>query len=853
MEREMLVAIMAAISVARLVAVTVGPDWCVSYPEAGSPDVNYALRIAAEEVRDDINKATGLNLKAVPASKAKSPAIYIGAEFAEKAGFDLSGMKWWANAIAEKGGNIYLFGNDRPGRDREKFGRGLDWFRCVLPSVRASTRFLEASAGVRFLMPGEVGKEVPQRKTVSVADGFLDTEMPRIIYGNGRSGNNRSLVFLVANGIWGMGAYHTYGGHTHPNACPSDRYFKTHPEYFAMKNGKRVLGQTPQQTALCISNPDVEELIVEELKRQFDMGADICQLSQHDGGMVCECDRCRAMYGTGDDWGEKFWIFHRHIAERIQKECPGKVVNILSYTATENPPKTFKVFPSNVMIEMTVQRDELFEKWKGYAIPHGLSVYTTLGGTFVPLGFVARQSFAYLAVLAKRFRDSNVCGVYRCETWGDLYGTEGPGYYVFNKLLHNGSLNLNELLTDYCNVAFGPAAAYMRQFYDVQDSRLRLCDRISDREYYPEAAAGMSEYCKTRLKNPLDIHGFVFSPETVAQMEESLSRAEKTADLSGKQKKRLELVRLEFDYAKNLGAISTLYSAYKLRPTKEMLAPLAKELEKRNVMLDRIFGGNDRPMKLEGWPELVPFGWACTRNLMKTNGRLMGKIGAPLTWPPKMLKDALPGVNMKRTEAVRTGAVPTFLDFEVGTGWNDLGGLSMEEIPFKARFKAMYDDLALYVLVEGDLADNAAVKTFPRDGRVWNDECVDMSIAPGNTKDIWYHFIYGTDASSRYDDATGLIKDPLDPSYGKADALWNGKGWRTVNSRKGGKWRSIAMFPYSDFGVAAPKPGDSWFLNIGRVFKTGTDRKAEVLALWSPNMESRSMSAPSAMGKLIFR
>ena len=851
--RKMLVAVMAAMSVARLAAVMVGSEWCVAYPENGLPDVNCALRIAAEEVRDDINEATGLKLKVVPASKAKSPAIYIGAEFAEKAGFDLSGMKWWANAIAEKGGSIYLFGNDRPGRDREKFGRGVDWFRCVLPSVRAVTRFLETSAGVRFLMPGEVGKEVPKRATVSVADGSFDREMPRIIYDSGRSGNNRSLVFLVANGIWGMGAYHTYGGHTYPVACPGDKYFKTHPEYFAMKNGKRVLGPTPHQSALCISNPDVEELIVAELKRQFDMGAGICQLSQHDGGMVCECGKCMAMYGTGDDWGEKFWLYHRHIAERIQKECPGKIVNILSYTATKNPPKTFKVFPSNAMIEMTEQREELFEKWKGYTIPHGLSVYTTLGGTFVPLGFVARQSFAYLAMLAKRFRDSNVCGVYRCETNGDLFGTEGPGYYVFNKLLHDGSLNLNELLTDYCNAAFGAAATHMRRFYDVQDSRLRLCDRISDREYYPEVAAGMREYRGTHLKNPLDIHGFVFSPETVAQMEESLSRAEKTAGLSGKQKKRLELVRLEFDYAKNLGAISTLYSAYKLRPTKEMLAPLAKELEKRNVMLDRIFGGNDRPMKLEGWPELVPFGWACTRNLMKTNGRLMGKIGAPLTWPPKMLKDALPGVNMKRTEAVRTGAVPTFLDFEVGTGWNDLGGLSMEEIPFKARFKAMYDDLALYVLVEGDLADNAAVKTFPRDGRVWNDDCVDMSIAPGNTKDIWYHFIYGPDASSRYDDATGLIKDPLDPSYGKADALWNGKGWKTEGRREAGKWRSIATIPYSDLGVMAPKAGDTWFLNVGRIAKTGKARQVETLMLWSPNLESRTMVAPNAMGKLIFK
>ena len=60
-------------------------------------------------------------------------------------------------------------------------------------------------------------------------------------------------------------------------------------------------------------------------------------------------------------------------------------------------------------------------------------------------------------------------------------------------------------------------------------------------------------------------------------------------------------------------------------------------------------------------------------------------------------------------------------------------------------------------------------------------------------------------------------------------------------------------FPYSDFGVDAPKRGDSWFVNVGRIAKTGADRKGETLMLWSPNVESRSMVAPNAMGKVTFR
>ena len=93
----------ALFAATQLAAVTVGPDWCVAYPQEGSKEVNSALRVAAEEVADDINEATGLQLKAVPASKAKAPAIWIGATFAKKAVFDLSGLKWYDNVIAEKG------------------------------------------------------------------------------------------------------------------------------------------------------------------------------------------------------------------------------------------------------------------------------------------------------------------------------------------------------------------------------------------------------------------------------------------------------------------------------------------------------------------------------------------------------------------------------------------------------------------------------------------------------------------------------------------------------------------------------------------------------------------------------
>ena len=846
---------LAMLGPARLLAVTVGPGWCVAYPEPETNGDNFALKIAATEIARDIKEATGLELKVLRQSQATAPAIYVGAAFAEKAGFDLSGYEWYDNAIAEKGGSIYLFGRDRMGRDPAKMSpkRPLSWWFCVLPSVRAATRFLESAVGVRFLMPGEVGKEVPKRKEVSLADGSLDKESPQQIFGNARSPNNSSMMYYIANGLWGMGAFHTYGGHTYPDACPGAKYFKDHPEYFALVNGKRLAG-LHGQAPLCISNPAVEDLIVKELEKRFDLGADVCQLAQQDGGKVCGCDACRAMYGTGDDWGEKLWLFHRHIAERILKERPGKIVHILNYGTTIKPPKTFKVFPPNVMIEMCRYSEAAFQAWKAYTVPHGFTVYVYLAGNYQTPGFVARHCFATFVQLAKRFRANKVRGVYRCGSIGDLYGTEGPGYYVFHKMLQDDSLNVRALVAEYCAAAFGPASDLMLRFYETLDARLRMYDRIAE-PFPQDLADGMEGYCRAKPKNALVLHGLMFAPDVVALMEENLSRAEKMDGLSAKQRKRLELVRLEFDYAKGMGAIATLHAAYKLRPSKESLAPLLDEIERRNAYIERLFGGKNTPKRIEGWPELTVFGHGCSRGVMAVNGRMSATIGAPLTWPVADIRASgvLPGVTSKRTDAERVAAPPTFDAFAAADGWNALGGITMEKTSMSARFKALYDEKALYLLVESDLAEGIAVTRFPQDGPVWTDDCIDILLAPGATRDVHYHFVCGEDPVSRYDDATGLIKDPLDPLYGKPDRTWNGSGWKTASRREGGTWRAIVTFPYSDFGVDAPKRGDSWFVNVGRIAKTGADRKGETLMLWSPNVESRSMVAPNAMGKVTFR
>ena len=137
--------------------------------------VASCLYTAAQALADGIGEATGREPQIVKAQylkAVKGQKILIGAELAKATGlFPKEGMTAMENVVAEKGGDIYLFGNDRPGVTNPK-GR-LAWHQCVLPTVKAVCNFMEREMGVAFLAPGKTGRDVPTRKRIEIADGTV--------------------------------------------------------------------------------------------------------------------------------------------------------------------------------------------------------------------------------------------------------------------------------------------------------------------------------------------------------------------------------------------------------------------------------------------------------------------------------------------------------------------------------------------------------------------------------------------------------------------------------------------------------------------------------------------------------
>ena len=304
-------------------------------------DRNPLAMSAAEFMVSTLEKSTGVRLQIV--GEAKAPAgtkVFIGATVAAaRAGLGVDRLKGLSCILRASGGNLYLAGNDR-----SKGIKGMPQY-ATPASRKAAHLFLHDYAGVRWLWPNSkgLGTEVPKLQSVSFPANLNRTWAPSFDYVY--SGQFRRHEGYEFNTDYAASAAHkTYGGHSYNYAVPKGKYAKTHPEYFALLGGVR----NSAANHLCIGNSEVQDLIYAEMLKWLDAGFASVQLSETDGYRPCECDKCAAIH---PDPNERVWIVHNKLAQRLEKDRPGKKVVILAYGPTYDPPKTILRFGANVIIE----------------------------------------------------------------------------------------------------------------------------------------------------------------------------------------------------------------------------------------------------------------------------------------------------------------------------------------------------------------------------------------------------------------------------------------------------------------------------------------------------------------------
>ena len=329
-----------------------------------------------------------------------------------------------------------------------------------------------------------------------------------------------------AEGYWGV---HALGFHV-----PADKYFKTHPEYFCLRDGKRYGGYGQP----CLSNPEVLQITIESVRRIMREQPDylIYSVEQNDNQLFCQCDDCQALSAQyGGESGVMVW-FVNQVADAVKDEFPDKFIGTFAYQYTRHAPKDIKP-RDNVVIRlcsieccMWHNYDECeqnlaflkdLQDW-GRIAPH-LYIWdyvTDFAQYCLPVA-----NWKTIQPHIKDFQENHAIGILEegdyqtvsCElremrTW------------ILSKLMWNPDADVDALIRDFTDGYYGPAGKYVREYLDLEERILRRPGVHGNCYVHPSDTMFTDEFISEGRRI------FAEAKEAVAQQQDLFNRVE-TAEM----------------------------------------------------------------------------------------------------------------------------------------------------------------------------------------------------------------------------------------------------------------------------------------------------------------------------------
>ncbi|MCR5523728.1 MAG: DUF4838 domain-containing protein [Clostridia bacterium] len=301
-------------------------------------------------------------------------------------------------------------------------------------------------------------------------------------------------VYSIANGLNGSpyrrlsdeqgGNTEYLGGfcHTFINQfCKPDKYFDSHPEYYALRDGRRVTDQ------LCLTNEGVYETVLSEvldlLRTAHNPEAEvqIVSLTQNDNQKYCQCDKCRALDEENGSQSGTMITFVNRIARAVKaagydnvaldtfayqytRKAPTKVVpddNVIVRLCTIECCFTHPLNDSSCERNAALMKD--LEDWNKICSRIYVWDYTTNYAYTVGI----MPDFGVLQENMQCFYEHGVKGVYEegayyvnnCNAeFGELRA------YLISRLLRDPYCDFDRETELFCNSFYGEGGPYIREF-----------------------------------------------------------------------------------------------------------------------------------------------------------------------------------------------------------------------------------------------------------------------------------------------------------------------------------------------------------------------------------------------------
>ena len=341
-------------------------DATIVLDDNATPNAKYAAR----ELQTYLKKLGNVSIPIhnTPGNKTN---LFIGeGEGTRSASFTTSGLKYDGFKIISKENNIYIFGRDRkekeplcgyhsPFQKIHMYNKKLD----ISAFGEAGTlygvyHFLRKYAGIRWYMPGDIGEVIPSCTQLKISAVNI-SKSPDFYYRTAYWGlfNNNPEA-----SIWyrraGFGApfpveiIHTF--------YTMNKYQETHPEWFALLNGKRDFNTSCERRGnLCLSQKGLLDAFVKEARDCFDAHPDmkIFSVMPNDWfNQICECPECQKQAQYDKPINAKFsnyvWGFVNKVAKEVGKTHPDRLIGCCAYNSYQGIPDNVK-FEPNVVVMFT--------------------------------------------------------------------------------------------------------------------------------------------------------------------------------------------------------------------------------------------------------------------------------------------------------------------------------------------------------------------------------------------------------------------------------------------------------------------------------------------------------------------
>ena len=271
-----------------------------------------------------------------------------------------------------------------------------------------------------------------------------------------------------------------YSGSSFYGLIPPEQYFKDHPEYFALVDGRR----RAEAAQICLTNPDVLRLSIEKVLENLHQPpqANIFRVDQNDFWGWCECENCQHVeQEEGGAHSGPILRFVNAIAAAVAKEHPDTLIETIAYAYSESPPAKVRPLP-NVRVQLCpigACQAHPYEKcrYDAYLMTNLRAWAKITDGALYVWHYNTDFShylrpfpdFGEIAADVPMLRRNGVVGLFMQGSVMPGGGGENAALraYVVARLLWDTNVNVRSDIEEFHRAFYGHAAPAMLEYFDL--------------------------------------------------------------------------------------------------------------------------------------------------------------------------------------------------------------------------------------------------------------------------------------------------------------------------------------------------------------------------------------------------